>query len=101
MIQGRVRGRVWSSKHVGTLPNGAFLDVEMEDGSHVIAFDPLGCGEEETVLVTTGSVAASYFSGERPPIDALIIASIDEAPAVASRRQQGQKNQSTTQGEKV
>lgn len=78
MIRGRVRGRIWSSKHVGTLPNGAFLDVEMGDGSVVVAFDPLGCGEGEAVLISTGSVAASYFSGERPPIDALIIASIDE-----------------------
>lgn len=88
MIRGRVRGRVWSSKHVETVPNGAFLDVETEDGSHVVAFDPLGCGEGEAVLVSTGSVAASFFEKAKPPIDALIIASIDEAkaPATTSKR---------------
>ncbi|MCY4031816.1 MAG: hypothetical protein OXF05_06835 [Hyphomicrobiales bacterium] len=88
MIRGRVRGRVWSSKHVETVPNGALLDVEIEDGSHVVAFDPLGCGEGEAVLVSTGSVAASFFDKAKPPIDALIIASIDEAkaPATASKR---------------
>lgn len=84
MILGRVRGRIWSSKHVETIPNGALLDVEMEDGSRIVAFDPLGCGEGEAVLVSTGSVAASFFDKARPPIDALIIASIDEAKAPAT-----------------
>lgn len=95
MIRGRVRGRVWSSKHVSTMPNGALLDVEMDDGSHVVAFDPLGCGEGEAVLVSTGSVAASFFEKARPPIDALIIASIDEAkaPVATGRREvSGGKN---------
>jgi ethanolamine utilization protein EutN len=30
------------------------------------------------VLVATGSVAAAWFPGKAPPIDALIIGSIDE-----------------------
>ncbi|MEM7171557.1 MAG: EutN/CcmL family microcompartment protein [Pseudomonadota bacterium] len=78
MIRGRVKGRVWSSKRVESLPQGALLAVELAGGSEVIAFDPLGCGEGEEVLITQGSVAAGYFEGVRAPVDALIIGSIDE-----------------------
>jgi ethanolamine utilization protein EutN len=78
MIKGRVIGRVWSTKRVETLPQGALLEVEVEGGARVIAFDPLGCGDDEEVLITQGSVAAGYFEGVRAPVDALIIGSIDE-----------------------
>ena len=78
MIKGRVIGRVWSTKRVESLPQGALLEVEIEGGARVIAFDPLGCGDDEEVLITQGSVAASYFEGVRAPVDALIIGSIDE-----------------------
>lgn len=77
MIRGRVVGRIWSSKHVDTLPQGALLDIELENGSHLVAFDPLGCGEGEEVLVTQGSVAAGWFDKGKAPVDALIIGSID------------------------
>ena len=77
MIRARVVGRIWSSKHVDTLPQGALLDVELENGSHLVAFDPLGCGEGEEVLVTQGSVAAGWFDRIKAPVDALIIGSID------------------------
>jgi len=77
MIKGRVTGRVWVTKRVNTLPQGALLAVEAEGGSHLVAFDPLGCGEGEEVLITQGSVAAGYFEGVRAPVDALIIGSID------------------------
>ncbi|OXT00614.1 ethanolamine utilization protein EutN [Notoacmeibacter marinus] len=78
MIKGRVKGKVWSSRHVGTLPPGALLEVETEAGGRIIAFDPLGCDDEEAVMVTQGSVAAAYFNGKNAPVDALIIGSIDE-----------------------
>ena len=78
MIKGRVIGRVWSTKRVGSLPQGALLEVEVQGGARVIAFDPLGCGDDEEVLITQGSVAAGYFEGVRAPVDALIIGSIDE-----------------------
>ena len=77
MIRGKVTGRVWSSKHIETLPNGAMLEVDV-DGSKIIAFDPLGCAEGEEVLITQGSVAAAFFTKHKAPIDALIIGSIDE-----------------------
>lgn len=78
MIRGRVSGRIWSSKHIETLPGGALLEVTLEQGGTVIALDPLGCAEGEAVLITQGSVAAGYFTKSKAPIDALIIGSIDE-----------------------
>lgn len=78
MIQGTVTGQVWSTRRVEGVPPGAFLEVEI-DGSQnrLIAFDVLGSGVGERVLVTQGSVAASWFTGTPPPVDALIIGSVD------------------------
>lgn len=78
MIRGRVTGQVWATKRVDTLPNGALLEVALDNGSTLIALDALGCGVGEAVLVTTGSVAAAYFANIKAPVDALIIGSIDE-----------------------
>ena len=78
MIRGRVSGRIWSTKHIETLPNGALLEVTLDGGGSLIALDPLGCAEGEAVLITQGSVAAAYFTKIKAPVDALIIGSIDE-----------------------
>jgi ethanolamine utilization protein EutN len=78
MIKGRVKGKIWSSRHVDSLPPGALLEVETDGGGRLIAFDPLGCDDNEAVLITQGSVAAAYFNGKTAPVDALIIGSIDE-----------------------
>ena len=43
----------------------------------MIAFDVLGSGVGERVLIAQGSVAANWFTGTPPPVDALIIGSID------------------------
>ncbi len=77
MVRGRVTGRLWATKRIDTLPQGALLNVELENGAQIIALDPLGCGEGEDVLITQGSVAAGYFENIKAPIDALIIGSID------------------------
>jgi len=80
MIRARVTGKLWASRRLPSMPTGALLEVETEHGAHLVAFDPLGCAAGEWVLVTQGSVAASYFGAKTPaPIDALIIGSIDEA----------------------
>ena len=78
MISGRVSGRIWSSRRVDTMPTGALLEVSLEDGKSIVALDPLGCADGEAVLIVQGSVAAAYYPEIRAPIDALIIASIDE-----------------------
>jgi ethanolamine utilization protein EutN len=79
MLKATVVGKVWSTKKVEGLPNGAFLEVEVDEGgAHLVAFDVLGSGLGERVLVATGSVAAAYFPDPHPPLDALVIGSIDE-----------------------
>lgn len=80
MNTGNVIGRVWSTRRLPELPAGAFLEVELEGvGERVVAFDVLGSGVGERVLVTRGSVAAAWFGDSRPPVDALIIGSVDPA----------------------
>ena len=80
MLKATVTGRIWSTKKVSEMPTGSILEVIVDDSnSRLLAFDPLGCGEGEKVIVATGSVAASWFPGKSPPIDALIIGSIDDA----------------------
>ena len=78
MLKATVIGNVWSTRRLPEVPSGAFLEVEVDGGARLIAFDVLGTGPGEKVLVSTGSVAASWFPGTTPPIDALIIGSIDE-----------------------
>ena len=78
MLRGTVTGSVWSTRRLEALPNGALLEVKADDGATLIAFDVLGSGIGERVLVVTGSVASAYFAPEHPPLDALIIGSLDE-----------------------
>jgi ethanolamine utilization protein EutN len=79
MIAAVVTGNVWSTRHLEGLPNGALLEVEIPgSGSKLIAFDVLGCGVGEHVLIAQGSVAANWFTGPPPPVDALVIGSIDQ-----------------------
>ena len=78
MLTAKVTGNVWSTRRLAEIPNGAFLEVEAEGtGQRFVAFDVLGSGIGERVLVATGSVAAAYFPEPHPPLDALIIGSID------------------------
>lgn len=85
MLKAVVTGNVWSTKRIEGLPNGAFLEVVNEEtGTHLIAFDVLGSGIGEHVLVAQGSVAAAWFPGSPPPVDALVIGSIDQPPAARS-----------------
>ena len=85
MLTATVVGNVWSTRRLAEIPNGAFLEVEAEGtGTRLVAFDVLGSGVGERVLVAQGSVAAAWFPGKAPPIDALIIGSIDEPAAGGS-----------------
>jgi ethanolamine utilization protein EutN len=80
MLKATVTGRIWSTKKVQEVPAGSILEVTPDEtNTRLLAFDPLGCAEGEKVIVATGSVAAAWFSGKAPPIDALIIGSIDES----------------------
>jgi ethanolamine utilization protein EutN len=86
MLRATVTGNVWSTRRVNGLPSGAFLECSVADsGATLIAFDTLGSGVGENVLIAQGSVAAAWLGGSpRPPVDALIIGSID-TPADTDR----------------
>jgi ethanolamine utilization protein EutN len=87
MLRGVVTGNVWSTRRIKGLPSGAFLEIESEDSkTKLIAFDVLGTGIGERVLVAQGSVAAAWFPGPPPPVDALVIGSIDPVPAANTPR---------------
>ena len=79
MIKATVTGSVWATRRLEEIPRGAFLEVQSDDGARLVAFDVLGSGVGERVLVATGSVAAGWFAPEHPPLDALIIGSLDDA----------------------
>ncbi len=85
MLKGTVTGSVWATRRLDTIPRGAFLEVQSDDGARLIAFDVLGTGLGERVLVASGSVASGWFAPEHPPIDALIIGSLDEPPEAPSQ----------------
>ena len=81
MKTGTVVGRVWATKRVDRLPAGALLEVKLDGraGERVIAFDPLGSGDGERVLVTFGEAATNWFPEGKAVVDALIVGSLDEA----------------------
>jgi ethanolamine utilization protein EutN len=77
MLKATVTGSVWATRRVEGIPRGAFLELRTDDGARLVAFDVLGSGMGERVLVATGSVASGWFAPEHPPLDALIIGSLD------------------------
>ena len=83
MKTGIVIGKVWATKRLAELPTGALLEVALEEdngsGERVIAYDPLGAGAGERVLITSGSVARGWFKDQKAVVDALIIGILDEA----------------------
>jgi ethanolamine utilization protein EutN len=91
MIRATVIGTVWATRRLSELPTGAFLEVRPAASDAVlVAFDVLGSGIGEEVLVVQGSVASAWFGDSHPPVDALIIGSVDPqespttVPATAS-----------------
>jgi ethanolamine utilization protein EutN len=85
MKTGIVIGKVWATKRLNELPGGALLEINVEEegeGERLVAYDPLGAGDGERVLVTTGSVARSWFKDGKAVVDALIIGILDEPRTV-------------------
>ena len=82
MKVGTVIGKIWATRRLEELPNGALLEVDLDDNSgapeRILAFDPLGAGAGEKVLVTQGSVAKGWFKSGNAVIDALVIGIVDE-----------------------
>ena len=89
MKTGIVIGKVWATKRLDELPNGALLEIGLEEegpGERIIAYDPLGAGDGERVLVTTGSVARGWFKDGKAVVDALIIGILDEPRTIRRTR---------------
>ena len=82
MKVGTVTGKIWTTRRLEELPNGALLEIDLieDDGSveKILAFDPLGAGEGERVVVTQGSVAKGWFQSGDAVIDSLVIGIVDE-----------------------
>ena len=82
MKVGKVMGKIWATRKLDELPNGALLEIDLiEDGKvseRVLAYDPLGAGTGEQVLITQGSVAKGWFDSGDAVIDALVIGIVDE-----------------------
>jgi len=85
VILGKVIGKIWATRKLKELPGGALLKIEaIENGENperIIAYDPLGAGTGEQVLVTLGSVAKGWFKTEEDisiVVDALVIGIVDE-----------------------
>ncbi|MGE0008214.1 MAG: EutN/CcmL family microcompartment protein [Parvibaculaceae bacterium] len=89
MRTGIVVGKVWATKRLAELPGGALLEIagEEDEDDRTVAFDPLGAGIGERVLVTQGSVAKAWFKDGNAVVDALVIGILDEqGPAKAAKR---------------
>ena len=82
MKVGTVIGKIWATRKLDELPNGALLEVDLidngENPERILAFDPLGAGSGERVLVTQGSVAKGWFKSGNAVIDALVIGIVDD-----------------------
>ena len=82
MKVGTVIGKIWATRRLNELPSGALLEIDLEDNSgtpeRILAYDPLGAGAGEKVLVTQGSVAKGWFKSGDAVIDALLIGIVDE-----------------------
>ena len=101
MKTGYVVGRVWATKRLGEMPSGALLEIDLESasggggaGERLVAFDPLGCGEGERVLVTQGSVAKGWFQEGNAVIDALVVGSLDPTGESAGEAKASPKSKS-------
>lgn len=92
MKTGIVVGKVWATKRVNELPSGALLEIAIEEedemDERMVAYDPLGAGVGERVLVTQGSVAKGWFKDGNSVVDALVIGILDEQ----AQRKTGKKS---------
>ena len=87
MKTGTVVGKVWATKRLAELPGGALLEIAGEtDEERLIAFDPLGAGVGERVLITQGSVAKAWFKDGNNVVDALVIGILDEQVAARAAK---------------
>ena len=84
MILGKVTGSVWATKKDEQLTGIKFLIVReldsqfKEKDNHLIAADNLGAGENDIVMIVTGSAARMTDYTKNKPVDAAIVAIVDD-----------------------
>ena len=92
MILARVVGNVWSTRKEESLRGLKFLVVQpvtvvyspegkvrlQEYGNTIVAADRIGAGEEEIVMVVSGSSARQSLDNVHTPVDAMIVGIIDK-----------------------
>ncbi len=84
MLIGKVVGTVVSNRKDPKVEGFKFMlvkqvDVDLQEtGSYVVAVDVVGAGVGEYVLYATGSSARQTVSTDKRPIDAVIMAIIDQ-----------------------
>jgi ethanolamine utilization protein EutN len=84
----RVVGNVVSTIKVPQLAGYKLLRVRDDDpptGPEYVAIDAVGAGVGSTVLVTQGTPAAWVGEIEGLPVDAAVVAIVDEAPDERAR----------------
>lgn len=81
---GKVVGTVISTNKAESLTGQKLLVVQMYDiaamkltDKNMVAIDAVGAGEEEVVMVVTGSSARLTAVTEKKPVDAAIIGIVD------------------------
>lgn len=88
MLLGRIVGEVWATRKDEKLEGLKFLIVQQVDstgkelGGSVIAADSVQAGIGEVVLVAQGSSARQTILTKDRPVDAVIMAIVDELEAV-------------------
>ena len=76
----KVVGKIWATAKAESLPGYKLLQVRLlqDESETLIAADSLDAGIGETVLLTGGSSARVAGENKSIPIDATVIAIIDE-----------------------
>ncbi|MDY2960293.1 MAG: EutN/CcmL family microcompartment protein [Hornefia sp.] len=85
MDLGRVTGSVWATQKADSLSKYKLLTVKIlnnEGDRYVVAADTLGAGIGETVVLVGGSGARICEGMNQPPLDATIVAIVDESAGI-------------------
>lgn len=89
MTLGRIIGTVWATRKDAGLVGSALQIVEnigldgTPSGGFVVAMDSVGAGVGETVLVVQGSSARLTEQTKNKPVDAVIVAIVDNLEVAA------------------
>ena len=88
MLKATVTGRIWSTKKLGEVPAGSILEVQVDETVNANC-SPSIRWDAATAKRSSWQPAPlppSWFPGKAPPIDALIIGSIDEPSAPEKKK---------------